>query len=66
MSIYTLCMAGGVPLGALLAGVMTDVIGARQWFAICGFVLMLLGMAVIVTQPALRRMGSAADPLTSA
>ncbi len=66
MSIYTLCMAGGVPLGALLAGVMTDVIGAREWFAICGFALMLLGIAVIVTQPALRRMGSAAHPLTSA
>ena len=27
MSIYTLCMAGGMPLGALLAGLMVDAVG---------------------------------------
>ena len=61
MSIYTLCMAGGMPLGALVAGIMADVAGARLWFAICGAVLLVAGLAVIATQPALRRMSSAPD-----
>ena len=62
MSIYTLCMAGGMPLGALLAGVMSDVVGTREWFVICGFSLTIVGVLVFLTQPSLRRMRSGAEP----
>ena len=61
MSIYTLCMAGGMPLGALLAGLMADVVGAREWFVACGFALTVVGALVFLTQPSLRRMRSSAD-----
>ncbi len=63
MSIYQMCMAGGMPLGALIAGLMADSVGTRQWFAICGAMLILLGLGMIATQPALRRMSSAPDPV---
>ena len=63
MSIYQMCMAGGMPLGALIAGLMADSVGTREWFAICGAMLILLGLGMIATQPALRRMSSAPDPL---
>ncbi len=63
MSIYQMCMAGGMPLGALIAGLMADSVGTREWFAICGAMLILLGIGMIATQPALRRMSSAPDPV---
>ncbi|MXX18493.1 MAG: MFS transporter [Dehalococcoidia bacterium] len=63
MSIYQMCMAGGMPLGALIAGLMADSVGTREWFAICGAMLILLGLGMIATQPALRRMSSAPDPV---
>ena len=66
MSIYQMCMAGAMPIGALIAGPMADVVGARYWFAIGGVLLFLLGVAVIATQPALRRMSSAPDPAGTA
>ena len=62
MSIYTLCMAGGMPLGGLLAGVMADVVGTREWFAACGFALVAVGALVLLTQPSLRRMRSTGEP----
>lgn len=62
MSIYQMCMAGMMPIGALVAGPMADVVGAKYWFAIGGALLFLLGVVVIATQPALRRMSSAPDP----
>ncbi len=62
MSIYQMCMAGAMPVGALVAGLMADVVGAREWFAICGAGLFVLGVAIITTQPALTRMNSAPDP----
>ena len=66
MSIFTLCMAGGMPLGGLLAGVMSDVWGSREWFVACGLSLVAVGIAVLLTQPNLRRMrssgGTAAGP----
>lgn len=58
MSIYTLTMAGGMPLGGLLAGLMSDVWGSREWFAACGFALVAIGALVLLTQPSLRRMRS--------
>jgi MFS family permease len=58
MSIYTLCMAGGMPLGGLLAGLMSDVWGSREWFVACGFALVAIGAGVLLTQPSLRRMRS--------
>ena len=66
MSIYQMCMAGGMPLGALIAGLMADAVGTREWFAICGAMLILLGLGMIATQPALRRMSSAPDPVPEA
>ena len=58
MSIYTLSMAGGMPLGGLLAGLMSDVWGSREWFVACGLALVAIGVAVLLTQPSLRRMRS--------
>ena len=66
MSIYQMCMMGAMPIGALIAGPMADVVGARYWFAIGGALLFLLGVVVIATQPALRRMSSAPDPAGTA
>lgn len=66
MSIYQMCMAGAMPIGALVAGPMADVVGAREWFAICGALLFLLGVVIITTQPALTRMSSAPDPARNA
>lgn len=62
MSIYTICMVGGMPIGALASGAISDVVGAREWFAICGAALLALGLIAMVTQPALRRMASAPEP----
>lgn len=62
MSIYTICMVGGMPIGALASGAISDVVGAREWFAICGAALLALGLVAMVTQPALRRMASAPEP----
>ncbi|MBH77023.1 MAG: hypothetical protein CL897_02165 [Dehalococcoidia bacterium] len=62
MSIYQLCMAGAMPLGAIVAGLMADVLGAQEWFALCGAVLLLLGIVILTTQSALRQMSSAPDP----
>ncbi len=61
MSIYNLCMMGAMPLSALVAGLMADVVGAREWFTICGAALLLVGLTVVTTQPTLRRMSSAPD-----
>jgi len=61
MSIYQMCMMGAMPLGALVAGSMADVVGAREWFTICGAGLFVLGVVMLMTQPALRRMASAPD-----
>ena len=58
MSIYTLAMAGGMPLGGLLAGLMSDVWGSREWFVVCGLALVGIGVVVLLTQPSLRRMRS--------
>ncbi len=62
MSMYQLCMAGAMPLGALVAGLMADVVGAQEWYAICGVGLLLLGVIMVTTQTDLRRMSSAPDP----
>jgi MFS family permease len=56
MAIYTLCMAGAQPIGALVAGQMADVIGAREWFVTCGVAFFAFGVAVFLTQPHLREM----------
>ncbi len=58
MSIYTLAMAGGMPLGGLLAGLMSDAWGSREWFVACGLSLVAVGIAVLLTQPSLRHMRS--------
>ncbi|MXY72363.1 MAG: MFS transporter [Dehalococcoidia bacterium] len=58
MSIYTLAMAGGMPLGGLLAGLMADVWGSREWFVACGLALVAIAIVVLFTQPSLRRMRS--------
>lgn len=64
MSIYTLAMAGGMPLGGLLAGLMSDVWGSREWFVACGLTLVAIGAIVLLTQPSLRRMRSSGEEPT--
>ena len=66
MSIYNMCMVGAMPLSALVAGLMADVVGAGEWFTICGAALLLVGVTVLATQPTLRRMSSAPDPARNA
>ncbi len=56
MAIYTLCLAGAQPVGALVAGQMADVVGAREWFVTCGVAFFVFGVAVFLTQPHLREM----------
>ena len=58
MAIYTLSLAGGMPLGGLLAGVMSEVTGAPQWYSIAGVMMFVAGTAAIITQRSLREMGS--------
>ena len=62
MSIYTLVQMGGSPLGALLAGGGAEVVGAGEWFAICGALTAGVALLFLVTQPALRRMPSTPGP----
>ncbi len=62
MSMYQFCMGGAMPLGAIVAGLMADVVGAQEWFTICGAALLVMGLFIITTQPGLRRMSSAPDP----
>ncbi len=61
MSIYTLGMMGGSPLGALLAGGGAELVGAGEWFAICGAAIALLGVLFLITQPRVRRMPSESE-----
>ncbi|MFN0094457.1 MAG: MFS transporter [Dehalococcoidia bacterium] len=58
MAIYTMCMAGGMPIGALLAGEMSDVVGADTWYVVCGITFGISALLLFLTQPALRRMRS--------
>ncbi|HJP40678.1 MAG TPA: MFS transporter [Dehalococcoidia bacterium] len=56
MSIYTICMAGGMPLGALVAGFGADLFGTREWYTACGLGLGILALMILIWQPALRNM----------
>jgi MFS family permease len=56
MSIHTLGFMGMTPMGALLAGIMANQLGAPEWMAISGVILTIISMFIILTQPGLRRM----------
>jgi MFS family permease len=58
MSLYMLCMLGGMPLGALIAGIAAEAIGAPEWYAVCGVGLFIVGWLALLTQPSLRRMSA--------
>ena len=59
MSIYAFVQMGGSPLGSLLAGGGAEVVGAGEWFALCGAAMAALAALFLATQPGLRRMPSA-------
>ena len=56
MSIYSLCFMGGIPLGALLAGIGAGIVGAPAYFALCGITMAVIAFVALVTQSSLRRM----------
>ena len=58
MSIYGVCFMGGMPVGALLAGLGAQVIGAPAYFAACGVVMAVLTAGAFLSQPSLRRMST--------
>ena len=58
MAIYTLVLMGGSPFGGLLAGGGAQLIGAGEWFALCGAAVAVVAGVFLVTQPSLRRMPS--------
>ena len=62
MAIYTLIMMGGSPLGALLAGLGAEWVGAGAWFSLCGAAMVAVGAVFLLTQPGLRRMPSHPAP----
>ena len=61
MAIYTLVLMGGSPFGGLLAGGGAQLIGAGEWFALCGAAVAAVAGVFLVTQPSLRRMPSHPD-----
>lgn len=58
MAIYTLVLMGGSPFGGLLAGGGAQLLGAGEWFAICGAAVAAVAAVFLITQPSLRRMPS--------
>ena len=58
MAIYTLVLMGGSPFGGLLAGGGAQLLGAGEWFALCGAAVAVVAGVFLVTQPSLRRMPS--------
>ena len=56
MAIYTLAIAGFMPLGSLLAGAGASAIGASAWLVVCGAVLGPVALITLLTQGSLRRM----------
>ncbi len=56
MAIYSLAIAGFMPLGSLLAGIGASAIGASEWLVICGAVLGPVALLALFTQGSLRRM----------
>ena len=61
MSIYTLIVMGGSPLGSLAAGGGAEIAGAGNWFALCGAAMALTAVVTLATQPSMRRMPSAPE-----
>ncbi len=58
MAIYTLVLMGGSPFGGLLAGGGAQMLGAGEWFAICGAAMAAVAAVFLLTQSSLRRMPS--------
>ncbi len=56
MAIYTLAIAGFMPLGSLLAGAGASAIGAAEWVVVSGVVLGPVALLTLLTQGSLRRM----------
>jgi MFS family permease len=56
MAIYSLAIAGFMPLGSLLAGIGASAIGASEWLVFCGAVLAPVALLALFTQGSLRRM----------
>ena len=56
MAIYSLAIAGFMPLGSLLAGIGASTIGASEWLVLCGAVLGPVALLALFTQGSLRRM----------
>ncbi|HJP40421.1 MAG TPA: hypothetical protein QGF35_01760 [Dehalococcoidia bacterium] len=62
MAVYAITMMGGSPLGALIAGGGSDLVGPGEWFAIAGAAMTLIAAFFVVTQPGLRRMSVRKEP----
>lgn len=56
MAIYSLAIAGFMPLGSLLAGLGASAIGASEWLVVSGAVLGPIALLALFTQGSLRRM----------
>jgi len=56
MSVVTLAIAGMMPLGMLVAGGASVLIGAGEWLMVCGTALIVIGGVLWVRLPALREM----------
>ncbi|HJP41737.1 MAG TPA: MFS transporter [Dehalococcoidia bacterium] len=58
MSIYMLVMMGAAPMGMLIAGMAASVVGAANWYAVCGAGLMIAGIVAVMSQRKVRGMSS--------
>ena len=58
MSIYGVRFMGGMPIGAFLAGVGAQFIGAPAYFATCGVMMAVVTIAAFLSQPSVRRMST--------
>ena len=58
MSIYGVRFMGGMPIGAFLAGVGAQFIGAPAYFTTCGVMMAVVTIAAFLSQPSVRRMST--------
>ncbi|MCZ7528026.1 MAG: MFS transporter [Acidimicrobiia bacterium] len=54
MALYSMAITAGIPLGALLQGRLTDLVGVRETLTGAGFLLLAVAVGLVV-RPALRR-----------
>ncbi|MBY0526581.1 MAG: MFS transporter [Gemmataceae bacterium] len=54
MSLFMLSVMGMIPLGSLLMGTLSDVVGLRDTYLTCGLVMVAAGLAMVLWLPHLR------------